>query len=110
MNRIITLPGGGELKYKKKWKMNMIKLPRKRGDKDLFKKFLRLNDRKKWYYVNDFQKAGYHTTTLKSNSWVTKRNDIERWCNRNTPNWTSISHVYVFQTERDMMMFMLRWP
>lgn len=102
----ITVPN-----YKKnKWKPHSImRLPRKIKNADLCKKFLRLNDRKKYFYVEDFKSAGYHGVRL---DWETWHGDpeIKEWCDANIgPNWCGIGPWFFFQTQQDALTFKMVW-
>ena len=45
---------------RRKWKMKRIRIPYINANPELFKRFLRLNNRKKTFYHEDFVNAGYY--------------------------------------------------
>ena len=92
---------------KRKWKMKKIRLPYLTAYPELFKSFLRLNDRKKTFYHEDFVNAGY--CFVKTRMYIYGNKDKRAWCEKHTPNWTSMGGTFYFQDERDSLLFQLRW-
>lgn len=92
---------------RRKWTMKKIKIPYITGYPELFKKFLRLNDRKKTFYHEDFIKAGYYPVATRTLFFG--RPEKKAWCDKHTPNWTWMGSTFYFQNERDALLFQLRW-
>lgn len=92
---------------RKKWKMKKIRLPYLTAYPELFKKFLRLNNRKKTFYHEDFVNAGYYF--VRTRMYIYGNKDKREWCDKHTPNWTFMGSIFYFQNERDALMFQLRW-
>lgn len=73
--------------------------------------FLRLNNRKKVFYADDFEKAGYPKAIPTNGSWE----EWHRFCGEafvdgqgnRTYTWTG--HVWWFLTESTCMVFSLRF-
>lgn len=93
-----------------KWKpYSTIRLPRKINEPAFAKKFLRLNDRKKYFYIEDFKRAGYHCVCLPNNIWYGSP-AVKEWCNNNIgPNWCTMGQFFCFQNEQDAMLFKMTW-
>lgn len=77
------------------------------GSTELFKKFLRINNRKKRFYRRDFTSAGYSIVAY--DTWTSPWYMHREWLDQNTPNWTRFDGHFVFQTESDAVQFKMRW-
>ena len=87
--------------------MKKVRIPYLTGYPELFKRFLRLNDRKKTFHHDDFVNAGY--PFVRSQMYIFRNPEKKAWCDKHTPNWTWMGSMYYFQTERDALLFQLRW-
>jgi hypothetical protein len=103
MTVAIKHPNPYTIKWKpKRW---VIRFPRKQVTPELSKKFLRLNDRKQFWYHADFIKAGY--PFVKTEGY--NREEIREWCDEIIVNWCCTGDFYYFQNEHDAMLFKMRW-
>ena len=79
--------------------------------KDLYKTFLRLNDRKKTQWAEDFRKAKYHEAQPNDKTVNGDWRAIHTWCEEQfgLHGYTWTGHIWWFENERDKLMFLLRW-
>jgi hypothetical protein len=79
--------------------------------KEMYKTFLRLNDRKQTQWADDFRKAKYHEAIPNDKTVNGEWRYIHTWCEeqfgKNGYTWTG--HIWWFENERDKLMFLLRW-
>jgi len=71
-------------------------------------KFVRISTRRKTLKYEDFQKAGYPSYKVShSNSFT----DMYKWCDEKfgVHNVVSYGYTFIFQDEKQMALFMLRW-
>lgn len=74
---------------------------------DVYRHFLRLNNRKKYLRVRDLDKAGYPSVMLGDRA----PRGCKDWCDAQFgPNaWLQHWGVFYFRDERDAMLFKLTW-
>ena len=89
----------------KSWTSFTLRLPRKFSSPELNKSFLRLNNRKKIFYHEDFIQAGYPFAKTQGYN----RAEVKEWCNANLKDWGYMGDYYYFQNEQDAMLFKMRW-
>lgn len=79
--------------------------------KHLYKTFLRLNDRKKTQWAEDFARAGYHSATPNDSVVAGDWHGIHLWCERQygPDGYTWTGDQFWFENERDQLLFLLRW-
>ena len=79
--------------------------------KEMYKTFLRLNDRKKTQWAEDFRKAKYHEAQPNDKTVAGNWSDIHTWCDEKfgPHGYTWTGHIWWFENERDKLMFLLRW-
>jgi len=79
--------------------------------KDLYKTFLRLNDRKKTQWAEDFRKAKYHEARANDKTVSGDWRAIHTWCEEHFGKYgyTWTGEIWWFENERDKLMFLLRW-
>ena len=72
-------------------------------------KFVRIATRRKMLRYDDFVKAGYpHFQVSHRNSFT----DMYKWCDEKfgRHNVVSYGYTFIFQDEKQMALFMLKWP
>jgi hypothetical protein len=79
--------------------------------KEMYKTFLRLNDRKKTQWAEDFRKAKYHEAEPNDKTVNGDWRYIHTWCDEKfgPHGYTWTGHIWWFENERDKLMFLLRW-
>ena len=79
--------------------------------KEMYKTFLRLNDRKKTQWAEDFRKAKYHEAEPNDKTVNGDWRAIHTWCEEQfgLHGYTWTGHIWWFENERDKLMFLLRW-
>ena len=79
--------------------------------KEMYKTFLRLNDRKKTQWAEDFRKAKYHEAEPNDKTVAGDWRAIHTWCEEQfgLHGYTWTGHIWWFENERDKLMFLLRW-
>jgi len=79
--------------------------------KEMYKTFLRLNDRKQTQWAEDFRKAKYHEAIPNDITVNGEWRYIHTWCDEKfgKHGYTWTGHIWWFENERDKLMFLLRW-
>ena len=79
--------------------------------KEMYKTFLRLNDRKKTQWAEDFRKAKYHEAQPNDKTVNGDWRYIHTWCDEKfgPHGYTWTGEIWWFENERDKLMFLLRW-
>ena len=79
-------------------------------EKEYFRNFLRINNRKKEYSFTDFKDAGYPSITMQLDN-VEETISMIKWCDANFGKykWFSFIPTYVFQEEKDLIQFKMTW-
>lgn len=78
---------------------------------EYFKNFLRLNNRRRSFTVDEFKNAGYPVVELCHSQWR-KYNDIRDWCNSNFQIGTWVSdgyNTFAFSNIDQATFFKLAW-
>jgi len=100
----MTGPIGQIFTLKSHYSMNYTSLPRIKMNKEQYKVFLRLNDRKKCQTENDFTKANYpgiYMRYIESVDWCTEQFGANGYARYYNKIW--------FENENDLMAYKLRW-
>ena len=79
--------------------------------KEMYKTFLRLNDRKQTQWADDFRKAKYHEAIPNDKTVNGEWRYIHTWCDEKfgPHGYTWTGEIWWFENERDKLMFLLRW-